>query len=192
MADANLLPDPRRRSRHGCSGVDSACCNEINSDRTYSRARCRSRRRFSCRVFLSFILSSFAHIISRFILSMGLRGLATTGVAGAGPALGEAGAFSSLTASRRDALWEVWRRARERPGGLPLRDREPEVGFAALDAFETVTWGYRASGHSPRAHPLEGMRASLRRQDRGRHSMGGTRAPTTKQPRVANLLAAIS
>ncbi|MGA0059302.1 MAG: error-prone DNA polymerase [Planctomycetota bacterium] len=79
-------------------------------------------------------------------------------------ALGEAGAFSSLNASRRDALWEVWRRARERPGGLPFGDREPEVGFAVLDAFETVTWDYRASGHSPRAHPLEGMRASLRRQ----------------------------
>jgi error-prone DNA polymerase len=78
--------------------------------------------------------------------------------------LGEAGAFSSLSASRRDALWEVWRRARETGGGLRLPDREPAVGFAELDAFETVAWDYRASGHSPRAHPLEGMRAGLAQQ----------------------------
>ena len=33
---------------------------------------------------------------------------------------------------------------------------------ACLDAFETVAWDYRASGHSPRAHPLAPLREKLR------------------------------
>lgn len=79
-------------------------------------------------------------------------------------ALAEAGAFESLSDSRRGALWEVWRLVREPGDRLPMQVAEAEPEFAALDPMETVSWDYRASHHSARAHPLEPMRAALQSQ----------------------------
>ena len=77
--------------------------------------------------------------------------------------LAEAGAFDALSPSRRGALWDVLALAREPKDRLPLRVAEDEPAFAALDAFETVTWDYRTTYHSPRGHPLGPMRKELRR-----------------------------
>ncbi|MBK8979769.1 MAG: error-prone DNA polymerase [Planctomycetes bacterium] len=79
--------------------------------------------------------------------------------------LAEAGALGSLEPSRRDALWEVWARAKERPGGLPLvAAASDRATFAALDPFETVAWDYRSASHSARGHPLESLRDALAAQ----------------------------
>ena len=79
-------------------------------------------------------------------------------------ALAESGALEGLDPSRRSSLWQVWDLAREPVNRLPLEAREDAVEFPELSAFETVSWDYRASHHSPRAHPLEPLRAELERQ----------------------------
>jgi error-prone DNA polymerase len=83
---------------------------------------------------------------------------------GSATRLAEAGALQSLEGSRRAALWEVGGEAGvERPGlALDLRDRVP--GLDDLDAFETISWDYRTTGHSPRGHPLAPLRAELSRR----------------------------
>ena len=79
-------------------------------------------------------------------------------------ALAEAGAFDVFEVSRRDALWQVrGLRGSERPA-LPVAVRERNPAFAALDAFETIGWDYRAANHSPRGHPLAPLRDVLREQ----------------------------
>jgi error-prone DNA polymerase len=45
---------------------------------------------------------------------------------------------------------------------LDRDERRPE--FAALDAFETIGWDYRTTGHSPNGHPLEPLRDRMRRR----------------------------
>jgi error-prone DNA polymerase len=46
------------------------------------------------------------------------------------------------------------------PGlALSFRERVPE--FEALDAFDTISWDYRTTGHSPRGHPLAPLRGDL-------------------------------
>ena len=79
-------------------------------------------------------------------------------------ALAEAGAMEALSDSRRAALWESWRLVREPKDRLPLEAREAPPSFPALGPCEVVTWDYHASEHSARAHPLEPLRAALRRQ----------------------------
>ena len=78
--------------------------------------------------------------------------------------LATAGALSGLSATRRDALWELWAAAREPREPLPLVPGGEEPELAPLDAFEAVAWDYHASGHSTQAHPLESLRESLSAQ----------------------------
>jgi error-prone DNA polymerase len=83
---------------------------------------------------------------------------------GAVEALAEAGAFDALRASRREALWNAPHLVRQRETPLPLEEREPSPSFAELDLFDTVSWDYRTTGCSPRAHPIETVRDELERQ----------------------------
>jgi len=76
--------------------------------------------------------------------------------------LAEAGALEGLCRGRRRALWEVRGALADRRDALPLRAEEPSPSLAALTPPETVAWDYRASGLSPRAHPLEPLRSWLR------------------------------
>jgi error-prone DNA polymerase len=76
--------------------------------------------------------------------------------------LAEAGALSGLDGSRRSALWRVRGRARPQESMLALDEGERAPVFADLDAFETIAWDYRATGHSPHGHPLAPLRARLR------------------------------
>ncbi len=80
-------------------------------------------------------------------------------------ALAEAGAFESLGGSRREDLWAVRELVRSRRETLPLatrKRRHERARFALLTPFEQVAWDYGATSHSPRAHPLESLRATLR------------------------------
>ncbi len=79
-------------------------------------------------------------------------------------ALAEAGAFASVAADRREALWHVHGVAPRL--GLPLDadPEEPAAPIVPLTPDEAVTWDYRASSHSPRAHPMERFRDALRRE----------------------------
>jgi error-prone DNA polymerase len=72
--------------------------------------------------------------------------------------LAEAGALSSLDPGRREALWAVRGAARAPGPDLPVVDAEAPVAFAARDAFQAIGWDYRATGLSPRGHPLEPLR----------------------------------
>jgi error-prone DNA polymerase len=76
--------------------------------------------------------------------------------------LAEAGALRALRANRREALWAAKGTARPPKGGmdLPLDDEAPS--FAALDAFETIGWDYRTTGHSALGHPLGPLRERMR------------------------------
>ena len=76
--------------------------------------------------------------------------------------LAEAGALASLERDRRGALWAAKGAARAPRTAMRLARDERKPAFAPLDAFETVAWDYRASGHSPRAHPLAPLRGKLR------------------------------
>ncbi len=76
--------------------------------------------------------------------------------------LAEAGALASLERGRRSALWAAKGAARAPRTAMRLARDERKPSFARLDAFETVAWDYRASGHSPRAHPLAPLRGKLR------------------------------
>ena len=79
--------------------------------------------------------------------------------------LAESGALQALEPERRSALWQAAGAAQEELPALALPAREREVGFAVLDASETIGWDYRTSAHSTRGHPL----APLRERLRGRH-----------------------
>ncbi len=76
-------------------------------------------------------------------------------------ALAKAGAFESLGASRREALWDATRAAEDAAMPLPLDVRETTPAFEPLEAFETIAWDYRASSHSARGHPLAPLREAL-------------------------------
>jgi len=71
--------------------------------------------------------------------------------------LAESGAFERLTGDRREALWQA--RGALDASPLPLSGDEEDVAFRALSDLETVAWDYETTGHSPRGHPLEGLRA---------------------------------
>ena len=96
----------------------------------------------------------------------------SVGSPGPGPAEADAGSPAadsgdSGAANRRQHLWQVYGTARIRAadGDDPLLDldAEPLPALATLDAFETISWDYRASGHSTEAHPLESFRSELER-----------------------------
>ena len=78
--------------------------------------------------------------------------------------LAEAGAFDGFDLSRREALWQVRDLARTVQQSLPLVYEAPAPAFPKLSNFETVGWDYQRTSHSPRGHPLEGLRAELDRQ----------------------------
>jgi error-prone DNA polymerase len=75
--------------------------------------------------------------------------------------LAEAGALGALSASRREALWQLAGWSRRQADGLALGDAEAPVPFAALDRFEEIAWDFSASDHSTRGHPLGPLRAEL-------------------------------
>ena len=96
--------------------------------------------------------------------------------------LAEAGALSSRSPRRRQALWQVrgvhaagGDAARGRPGpgarmqglheagrdALPLETPEAPVPFEPLSDLESIVWDYRTTGHSPRGHPLTHLRRQL-------------------------------
>jgi error-prone DNA polymerase len=76
--------------------------------------------------------------------------------------LAEAGALGGLARDRRAALWQARGAARTVPPALALEGDESAPAFTALDAFQTIDWDYRTTGHSPRGHPLAPLRAVLR------------------------------
>jgi error-prone DNA polymerase len=76
--------------------------------------------------------------------------------------LAEAGALAGLEQGRRAALWRVRGAARTAPPALALAGQTCPPAFDALDAFETIGWDYRTTGHSPRGHPLAPLRERLR------------------------------
>ena len=75
--------------------------------------------------------------------------------------LAEAGAFAGLSRNRRSAIWQARGVKRHREPVLKLEERERVPGFAGLDAFETISWDYDTSSHSPRGHPLAPLRDEL-------------------------------
>jgi error-prone DNA polymerase len=76
--------------------------------------------------------------------------------------LAEAGALAGFHANRRTALWAARGASRAPRSSLNLRRDERTPRFAELDAFESIGWDYRTSGHSPRGHPLAPLRERLR------------------------------
>jgi error-prone DNA polymerase len=79
-------------------------------------------------------------------------------------ALATGGAFKNLGLDRRTALWDAPRVLEEARTPLPLSTVEESPVFKPLDAFETVTWDYRASDHSTHDHPLGPLRDLLKEQ----------------------------
>ncbi len=80
-------------------------------------------------------------------------------------ALAEAGALTVFEPERRKALWAVHGLSkRDRPEQLllPLEDPAPAPQLKDLEELEEVSWDWKSSGHSPRAHLLEPLRAELR------------------------------
>jgi error-prone DNA polymerase len=76
--------------------------------------------------------------------------------------LAEAGAFDSFKINRRGALWRVKGAMHSPEASLSVAERERTPEFADLGAFDEIGWDYRATGNSPRGHPLEPMREQLR------------------------------
>ncbi len=83
---------------------------------------------------------------------------------GAVARLAEAGALRSFDRSRRGAMWSAKgiSRAPRAAMELPREEKAPE--FAGLDAFETIVWDHRTTGHSARGHPLAPLRETLRKR----------------------------
>lgn len=76
--------------------------------------------------------------------------------------LAEAGTLAGLQPHRRSALWQVRGLARTPPS--PLLDTataDDTPTFDPLGLGDSIAWDYRASGHSPRGHPLAAVRAEL-------------------------------
>jgi len=78
--------------------------------------------------------------------------------------LAEAGAFETLWPGRRDALWEVLRRARGDAGPLARAVPERPVSFPPMSPFERVLADYRTTGLSPGGHPVAFLRPELDRR----------------------------
>jgi error-prone DNA polymerase len=78
--------------------------------------------------------------------------------------LAEAGAFETLWPGRRDALWEVLRRARGDAGPLARAVPERPVSFPPMSPFERVLADYRTTGLSSGGHPVAFLRPELDRR----------------------------
>ena len=78
--------------------------------------------------------------------------------------LAESGALRSFGGDRRNALWEGLAARRPETAELELGPEEPETAFAALAAFEAITWDYDFTSHSTSGHPLEPLREELNRR----------------------------
>jgi error-prone DNA polymerase len=82
--------------------------------------------------------------------------------------LAEAGAFDGLGVDRRSAVWQalgehvVAERGEFSAELFEVREKTPR--FSHLEAFEKLSWDYRAAGHSTAAHPLEPHREWLTRR----------------------------
>ncbi|MFQ5511138.1 MAG: error-prone DNA polymerase [Candidatus Krumholzibacteriia bacterium] len=101
--------------------------------------------------------------------------------------LAEAGAFECLERDRREVVWHVRGLDRIATPQLPLVGARSKVRFAPLSFFETVDWDYRATGHSPQAHPLAPLRKWL--TARGLPDSSGVRAmPDGRRVRYAGLV----
>jgi len=79
-------------------------------------------------------------------------------------ALAEGGAFDGFGISRRAALWDAWKLAREPRGGLVMPDARESPEFEDLDPLQAVAWDYQSTGHSARGHPLAHVRSALTAQ----------------------------
>jgi error-prone DNA polymerase len=95
---------------------------------------------------------------------------------GALTALAEAGAFTGFGLDRRAALWALRGLAITADDALEALDPAGAGGgapaqFAPIDRHAAVLWDYRSSLHSTRGHPIEALRAGLRRR----------RVPTAEQ-----------
>jgi error-prone DNA polymerase len=75
--------------------------------------------------------------------------------------LAAAGALAAFESNRRAASWAALGEARTPRPGLELAERERRPVFEELDAFETISWDYETSSHSPRGHPLEPLREAF-------------------------------
>jgi error-prone DNA polymerase len=75
--------------------------------------------------------------------------------------LAEAGAFRTLSAARRDTVWEVLGVATEREQSLALESAESAPEFDGLGAFEEIAWDYQSTQTSAAGHPLGPLRAQL-------------------------------
>jgi len=78
--------------------------------------------------------------------------------------LAEADAFGSVSAGRRQALWQALGQEKKRRA-MPLFEtcEEPQVGLPAMEAYEEVVADYRTAGLSLRAHPISFYREQLGR-----------------------------
>ncbi len=77
-------------------------------------------------------------------------------------ALAESGAFECFGLNRRDAIWQVRSLSRFTKDSLPLEPASSQISFASLMNEDQVLWDYRASHHSTRGHPMQGLRDILR------------------------------
>ena len=102
--------------------------------------------------------------------------------------LARAGAFRSLWPGRREALWEVLRRLRERRLSLDLRTPEPhQRRLPSMSALEETRADYATLGLSHQHHPMAFHRDAL--SARGvLGSEGLTRLPHGAQVRVAGIV----
>jgi error-prone DNA polymerase len=80
---------------------------------------------------------------------------------GAMTRLAETGALSGLVRNRRSAIWAVRGVFRDDEPELSIEPREAQPRFPELDRFETISWDYQSSAHSPRGHPLAPLREQL-------------------------------
>jgi error-prone DNA polymerase len=79
-------------------------------------------------------------------------------------ALARAGAFDSLAADRRRALWEVLRVGRAPAGPLDRRGDDPlPVELAPVEPAEATMEDYALLGASPELHPMQHLRDRLQR-----------------------------
>jgi len=100
--------------------------------------------------------------------------------------LAQAGAFAAFEDMRRDALWEALG-VDGGEGELALTANESDPALAPINAFETISWDYQYTGHSPRGHPLTALRDDLTRQ--GLPDAAGMREfPHGKRIRYAGLV----
>ena len=79
--------------------------------------------------------------------------------------LAESGALECFKSTRREALWDVFGVKRDsETAEFDLEIPEAETGFDSLNPFETISWDYQYTSHSPRGHPLAPLRDELERR----------------------------